>query len=147
MSLNESYIGSRPDIQALVPLASQRVLDVGCATGSVGAALKARGVKTVVRVELDGEMAALARDRLDHVVQGDAAAALAGSEMGEQLSDTIIFADVLDSAHLRIETTSTNYRLLEAPHGINRYARYLALPGLRGFLAFQYVVRAVKIAR
>jgi len=43
---------------------------------------------------------------------------------------------------LRIQQWDVNYRLLERPHPINRYASRLAWPGLRNFLAFQYLVVA-----
>jgi hypothetical protein len=36
----------------------------------------------------------------------------------------------------------TNYRLIERPHRLNRYARFFALPGIAPFLAFQYLLVA-----
>lgn len=50
--------------------------------------------------------------------------------------------ELFRSANLEIESVDAKYRLLERPHRINRFAKYLALPGLRGFLAFQYLVTA-----
>jgi hypothetical protein len=50
--------------------------------------------------------------------------------------------DLFEQAGLSIDVIATNYRLLEAPHKINRFARFLALPGIRPFLAFQYLIRA-----
>lgn len=50
--------------------------------------------------------------------------------------------ELFEGAGLRIETMRTNYRIIEAPHPLNRIAKYLAWPGVRGFLAFQYLVRA-----
>ncbi len=52
--------------------------------------------------------------------------------------------ELFNQAGLVIEKQSVNYRIIERPHGINRYAKYLALPGLKGFLAYQYLVRAKK---
>jgi len=43
---------------------------------------------------------------------------------------------------LEIETIRRNYRLIEAPHRINRVARLFALPLVREFLTFRYLVRA-----
>src|SRR5919202_3210632 len=37
-----AYTGERPEVQALVPRSARRVLDLGCSTGMVGAALKER---------------------------------------------------------------------------------------------------------
>ena len=48
-------------------------------------------------------------------------------------------------AGLDIIDISANYRLIERPHGINRYAHFLAIPGLREFLAYQYIVKAKNI--
>ena len=50
--------------------------------------------------------------------------------------------ELFRSADLEIESLAAKYRLVERQHRINRYAKYLALPGLRGFLAFQYLVTA-----
>lgn len=214
MNLNESYLGARPEVQRLVPPTSRRILDVGCAAGALGAALKARSGATVVGIELDPVMADLAREHLDDVVNADALQALTGSEIGDLPFDAIILADVLEhtadpwrtlqmvasrlshggvviaslpnirhldtiynlvvrghwpyrdrgihdrthlrfftwtnvielfhSAGLRIEVREVNYRLIERPHRINAYAHYFAWPGVREFLAFQYVVRAVR---
>lgn len=68
-----SYEGSRPELRALVPQdASARVLDVGCASGAVGAALVAEGrAGCVVGVERDPVLAADARSRLHRVVEDD----------------------------------------------------------------------------
>lgn len=52
--------------------------------------------------------------------------------------------ELLEGANLIIDSISTNYRLIERPHGINRYAKFLAIPGLRSFLAYQYLVSARK---
>ena len=90
-----AYETARPDIQALVPPDARSVLDVGCASGALGAALKARGVERVIGIELDPGLAADARERLDHVVEGEVAEVLA--EPGELGSfDCVIAADVLE---------------------------------------------------
>ena len=48
--------------------------------------------------------------------------------------------ELLSVAGTEIEKISTNYRLVERPSKINRWAKYLALPGLKHFLAFQYII-------
>jgi 2-polyprenyl-3-methyl-5-hydroxy-6-metoxy-1,4-benzoquinol methylase len=50
--------------------------------------------------------------------------------------------ELFEGAGLKIDAIETNYRILERPHRFNRFAKFLAIPGLRNFLAFQYLVRA-----
>lgn len=50
--------------------------------------------------------------------------------------------ELFETAGMQIEAVDPNYRILERPHNINRYARFFALPVLKNFLAFQYVIRA-----
>ena len=70
-ALAHAYENERPDIQALVPLRSRRILDLGCSSGRLGAALKRRQVATVVGVELDPVYASDAAGRLDRVIRAD----------------------------------------------------------------------------
>lgn len=90
-----AYENPRPEVQALIPPGARRVLDLGCASGALGAALKARGEVHVVGVERDSAYAADAEARLDRVVVADVEE-LAGraSELGE--FDVVIAADVLE---------------------------------------------------
>jgi methionine biosynthesis protein MetW len=91
----DAYESSRPEVRALVPPRTRRILDLGCASGAVGAALKAREDVEVVGVERDAAYAADARRRLDRVVEADVEgfAARAG-ELGR--FDCLIAADVLE---------------------------------------------------
>ena len=66
----DAYENPREELQRHVPTDARRVLDLGCASGALGAALKARGA-TVVGIERDPAYAAAARERLDEVVQAD----------------------------------------------------------------------------
>lgn len=212
IEFNPSYVGERPDIQALVPADSQMVLDVGCSTGALGEAIKRNTGASVLGIELSETMAMEARLRLDQVIVGDASSIIfEGKLVGHQF-DVIVFADILehladpwgvlnaavkylapggvviasipnvrhidtiwhlvfkgywpyrsrgihDQTHLRfftiqniremfnqaglsIDLVDTNYRILERPHSINRHARLIALPFLKNFLAFQYLLRA-----
>jgi 2-polyprenyl-3-methyl-5-hydroxy-6-metoxy-1,4-benzoquinol methylase len=74
---------------------NSRVLDVGCATGFLGAALTAQGC-VVTGVEMDPQAAAEARTNLDEVVEAD----LNVTELADLLPgrefDTIVFGDVLE---------------------------------------------------
>jgi SAM-dependent methyltransferase len=66
-----TYENARPEVQALVPRDARRVLDLGCPSGALGAALKARQGCAVVGVEVDPLYAPRARERLDEVVEAD----------------------------------------------------------------------------
>ena len=49
----------------------------------------------------------------------------------------------MEGAGLRVDAMTTNYRIIERPHDWNRYAHIFArIPGLKGFLAFQYITQA-----
>ncbi len=50
--------------------------------------------------------------------------------------------DLFSNAGLEINRIETNYRLVEKPHSLNRWAKFMALPGIRNFLAFQYLIQA-----
>jgi 2-polyprenyl-3-methyl-5-hydroxy-6-metoxy-1,4-benzoquinol methylase len=98
---SNAYETSRPDVQALVPESARRILDVGCASGAIGAALKGRQAVEVIGVELDAELAADARRVLDDVLVGDADVLLTDPRTLGALGvfDCVIAADVLE--HLR----------------------------------------------
>ena len=88
------YDDPRPDVQALVDARGRRCLDVGCASGALGAALKAAGATWVAGIEREPAAAARARERLDLVVEGsviDVDLPFAESEF-----DVLVFADVLE---------------------------------------------------
>jgi 2-polyprenyl-3-methyl-5-hydroxy-6-metoxy-1,4-benzoquinol methylase len=73
----------------------KRVLDVGCATGYLAAALKAQGNR-VTGVEIDPEAGELARPHLEQLVIGDLQALDLVAELGAHQFDVIVFADVLE---------------------------------------------------
>ena len=104
-AFNPSYIGPRPDVAKLVPTRCTTVLDVGCATGALGAHLKeTRPSLHVTGIEIDPEMAAVARDRIDHVVEGDVMDVVRGNVLADQRFDCVVLADVLE--HLSDPWTS-----------------------------------------
>ena len=74
------------------------VLDVGCATGDLAVALKARGC-TVSGIELDPEAAGKARPKLDRLVVADLETTPLEEAFAGSSFDRIVFADVLE--HLR----------------------------------------------
>lgn len=87
----------RPELVALVPATARDVVDVGCGAGRLGAALKARQECRVVGVEHDPAAAAVARTRLDLVVEGDAEAL--DWPFPRHSFDAVVCGDVLE--HLR----------------------------------------------
>jgi methionine biosynthesis protein MetW len=91
-----AYETARPEIAALVPPGARRVLDLGCATGALAAALKARGPVEVVGVEREPAYAAEAERRCDRVLVADVEelAPRAGAELGR--FDCLVAADVLE---------------------------------------------------
>ncbi len=90
------YETERPDVQRHIPRHVRRILDLGCCTGALGAALKRRQDAIVLGVEIDGEYAAQARTRLDRVVASDVEVFLEGSAPAEAPFDCLIAADVLE---------------------------------------------------
>src|SRR4051795_1558659 len=66
----DAYENPRKELQRHVPPGARRVLDLGCASGALGAALRARGAY-VIGAERDPAYAALARERLDELIQPD----------------------------------------------------------------------------
>jgi methionine biosynthesis protein MetW len=94
------YETPRADVQELVPLRARRILDLGCASGALGAALKARQDATVVGVEMDEVYAESARRRIDRVVVADLDQLDSTTQLNELgRFDCVIAADVLE--HLR----------------------------------------------
>jgi 2-polyprenyl-3-methyl-5-hydroxy-6-metoxy-1,4-benzoquinol methylase len=88
------YQEPRHDLQALFEARGKRILDVGCAAGEFGGALKRAGAAEVLGIEYAPEAAALAREKLDHVFVGDVQSLSLPLEEGS--FDYIVFADVLE---------------------------------------------------
>jgi 2-polyprenyl-3-methyl-5-hydroxy-6-metoxy-1,4-benzoquinol methylase len=113
-----AYGTDRPDVRAHVPHDARRILDIGCATGAVGGALKERGDHVqVLGVEAFPEFAEAAAKVLDRVVAMDAEGFLAGEPPPEAPFDCVIAADVLE--HLVDPWTALrNAAALVRPGGI-----------------------------
>lgn len=95
-----SYEGSRPEVQALVPAGTRRLLDAGCASGHVTAPFARRGGGTaeVVGVEREDAYATAAGERLDRVVHADLAELVDRPDLAGELGrfDCLVAADVLE---------------------------------------------------
>jgi methionine biosynthesis protein MetW len=89
-----AYERARPEILEHVPLTARRVLDLGCATGATGAALKRRQPAEVVGIEIEPEYAREAEERLDDVIVADVETARPDGRF-----DALIAADILE--HLK----------------------------------------------
>jgi SAM-dependent methyltransferase len=104
-----AYERARPEILAHIPKDARRVLDLGCATGTTGAALKARQPVEVVGVEREPEYAREAARRLDTVLTAD----VEGCDPAELGTfDALIAADILE-------------HLVDPWAALRRYARQL----------------------
>jgi SAM-dependent methyltransferase len=107
------YFGlPRPEMVPFVPADCRRLLDVGCADGSFGEALKKTREIEIWGVEPTKSAAAKARMKLDMVVEGifDPHAGLPTGSF-----DCVLFNDVLEH--------------MVAPELALRYARQLLAPG------------------
>jgi trans-aconitate methyltransferase len=95
-SRTAGYESARPDIQAHVPVTARAILELGCSTGTLGAALKARQDALVVGVERDPDYARDAESRLDRIIVADAESFATGPAPPEAPFDCLIAADVLE---------------------------------------------------
>ena len=91
---SQYFLHVRPEILDLVPLTAHTVLDVGCATGKLGAAIKERQNCHVYGVELHPIASEKAREVLDHVFTGLLEDHI--DEVPNGFFDCIILADVLE---------------------------------------------------
>lgn len=91
------YQYARPEVQALVPISAEKILDIGCANGALGQALKQRQPCEVTGIEYVPKIAQQADAVLDKVLTGSIEGRL--PELPVDYYDCIILADVLE--HLR----------------------------------------------
>jgi len=98
-NFNPSYIGARNDILNLVPDCVSKVLDIGCGIGTLGESIKQKWKVEVVGIEIDEQMAKVAKERLDKVIIGDIEKINLAEYLTLNYFDCIIFADILE--HLK----------------------------------------------
>jgi cyclopropane fatty-acyl-phospholipid synthase-like methyltransferase len=128
-----AYERARPEILAHVPRGATRVLDLGCATGTTGGALKARQAVEVVGVEREPAYATEAETRLDRVITADVEA-LDAAQLGR--FDALIAADILE--HLVDPwTVLKRYAQLLHPGG----SAVVSLPNVAHWSTHAYLLR------
>jgi len=88
------YESGREDLIGYVPPDAQAVLDVGCANGLFGEALKRRQKCVVQGVEMDAGAVQVAEGRLDNVIKGDIEKIVDGGILG--IYDCIVCGDLLE---------------------------------------------------
>ena len=89
------YLMDRPEVRALIPQGAERVLDVGCAGGGLGRAIKqAKPTVVVDGVEVVERAARHADEHLDQVFTGPVEQVVPRLEDGRY--DAVVFADVLE---------------------------------------------------
>jgi 2-polyprenyl-3-methyl-5-hydroxy-6-metoxy-1,4-benzoquinol methylase len=93
--LDTSYFDfARPEVLQLIPGSARCVLEIGCGAGRLGEALKERQTCEVVGVELNGDAAERAKQRLDRVVVGDVERLTL--DFADGSFDCLVCADVLE---------------------------------------------------
>jgi O-antigen biosynthesis protein len=99
-----------------VPPDACRILDVGCGTGQLGAALKQLNpARTVYGVEIEAQAAAQARQRLDEVFVLDAQRD--SPPLPERSLDCLLFGDLLEYL-IDPEDVLSRYVRLLSPRGV-----------------------------
>jgi len=85
------------DLLALIPSAANLIVEYGCGTGKLGEAFKSRSPKCrYVGIELNREVAEMARARLDVVHHGDEWTEFATLGLAPQSVDCLVYGDVLE---------------------------------------------------
>jgi SAM-dependent methyltransferase len=104
----------RPEVTRLVPESCRRLLDVGCGAGATGGELaRLRPGLVVEGVERRREAAALARQRLARVHEGDACRVLRRLADEGASYDGFVFADVLEHLSDPVEALALARRLAD----------------------------------
>ena len=127
------YNYPRPEVAALVPPEARRILDVGCASGALGALLKQGRDCHVTGIEIVAEVAERARTVLDQVEVGDAVAVL--DRLPAAAFDAVILADVIEHvADVDRLLTAARARLADGGRLVASIPNVGHWPVLRGLL-------------
>lgn len=88
------YSSRRDDLIRFIPPESRRILEVGCAEGQTGRALRERGFEEIVGIEIDEEVAQRGERYYDKLIIGDVEKIGLPFEKGH--FDCILYGDVLE---------------------------------------------------
>jgi len=88
------YQYERPEILELIPNHAKRILDIGCAAGWLGEAIKRRQACTVYGIEANPVAAKRAAERIDKVWNAHVEQII--EELDAAFFDCIVLADVLE---------------------------------------------------
>lgn len=121
---NPSYVNVRHDLLALIPDEPLvEVLDLGCATGATGHALKQqRPDVRVTGIELDEALAKEASTRLDRVLVADCMQGLQALHDEQRQFDLVVCGDILEhltdpwAALRRIRQLARRYVIVSLPN-------------------------------
>lgn len=105
----------RPELVARLAEGTGRLCDVGCASGAAAAAWKRASGGRATGIESDPRAAAVARTRLDRVLQADAPAALEQLCREGETFDAFLLADVLEHLPDPVAALALARRLAATP--------------------------------
>ncbi|TPW12398.1 MAG: hypothetical protein FD129_1471 [bacterium] len=88
------YRNTRPDILRWIPDGTKRVLEVGCAAGEMGKALRELGVEELVGIEVVEEVARVGEKHYDRLFIGDVEKLVL--PYAEGYFDALIYGDVIE---------------------------------------------------
>jgi len=88
------YFGVRDDLIRAIPPQAKRILEVGCAGGMTGKALREKGFKEVVGIEVNEEVAKSGKRYYDQLIIGDVEKVSLPFE--KEYFDCILYGDVLE---------------------------------------------------
>ncbi|MBN1255774.1 MAG: class I SAM-dependent methyltransferase [Deltaproteobacteria bacterium] len=91
---NLYYFSVRNDLIRLIPLHAKRILEVGCAGGMTGKALREKGFKEIVGIEVNRKIAQKGKLYYDKLIIGDVEKIKLPFEKGH--FDCILYGDVLE---------------------------------------------------
>ncbi len=89
------YDNVRPEMLERIPLSARTFLDIGCGSGGLGAAVAARQGARTIGIEVVPEIAAIARTRLDEVIEDDLDEIVA-LPVERGALDAVVLGDVLE---------------------------------------------------
>lgn len=91
---NLYYLGVRNDLIRLIPPHAKRILEIGCAGGQTGKALREMGFEEIVGIEINEDAASIGKAYYDQVIIGDVEKV--GLPFGRCHFDCILYGDVLE---------------------------------------------------